>query len=447
MTALTGQSPKVTYKDLLQVSNSNSGIDSTLRTIEDGEGTSSAVKISTSALQVDNLKLTGNSITSEDTNGDLNVTPNGSGDLVLDGLKWPQADGTANQLLKTDGSGQLSWVSGATAVTLEVDGVQKSSQVATLDFDGTDFTVTESPTDDFDISIKAERIEDIAGAMVTGNTETGIAVTYQDGDGTLDFVVSDTTVAGDSGSTGITPGDTLTIAGSSPISTAMSGDTLTISSSALENVVEDTTPQLGGALDVNSQEITGAIDLHSTGDIINELGDAAGTNKVIIKDSGAVEVAAIDSDGNITTSGTVDGRDVATDGTKLDGIEASADVTDEANVTAALDGATISTATVAGTDKVLIQDVDDSDNLKTVTAQAIADLSTSGIANVVEDTTPQLGGDLDTNSNNIQFDDDHGILDDSGNEHIKFQKVSSAVNYLDVTNGPTTVAPKITWGS
>ena len=39
--------------------------------------------------------------------------------------------------------------------------------------------------------------------------------------------------------------------------------------------------------------------------------------------------------GDITVSGTVDGTDVATDGTKLDGIEASADVTDTANVTAA----------------------------------------------------------------------------------------------------------------
>ena len=39
--------------------------------------------------------------------------------------------------------------------------------------------------------------------------------------------------------------------------------------------------------------------------------------------------------GAITTNSTVDGRDVATDGTKLDGIEASADVTDATNVTAA----------------------------------------------------------------------------------------------------------------
>jgi hypothetical protein len=35
----------------------------------------------------------------------------------------------------------------------------------------------------------AEYIADTVGAMVTGNSETGIAVTYQDGDNTLDFVV------------------------------------------------------------------------------------------------------------------------------------------------------------------------------------------------------------------------------------------------------------------
>ena len=39
--------------------------------------------------------------------------------------------------------------------------------------------------------------------------------------------------------------------------------------------------------------------------------------------------------GALTTNSTIDGRDVATDGTKLDGIEASADVTDTINVTAA----------------------------------------------------------------------------------------------------------------
>ena len=76
-----------------------------------------------------------------------------------------------------------------------------------------------------------EEITDLAGGMFTGNTETGITATFQDVDNTVDLVVSDTTVAGDTGSTGITPGDTLTIAGGTNITTAMSGDTLTINAS------------------------------------------------------------------------------------------------------------------------------------------------------------------------------------------------------------------------
>lgn len=39
------------------------------------------------------------------------------------------------------------------------------------------------------ITNSTEAIQDVTGGMVTGNTETLITVTYQDGDGTLDFVV------------------------------------------------------------------------------------------------------------------------------------------------------------------------------------------------------------------------------------------------------------------
>jgi len=38
-----------------------------------------------------------------------------------------------------------------------------------------------------------ETVQDIVGAMIGSNTETGIAVTYDDGDGTLDFVVASQT--------------------------------------------------------------------------------------------------------------------------------------------------------------------------------------------------------------------------------------------------------------
>ena len=50
-------------------------------------------------------------------NGDISITPNGSGAVVLDGLNWPTADGTADYVLKTDGSAALSWteMSGGTS--------------------------------------------------------------------------------------------------------------------------------------------------------------------------------------------------------------------------------------------------------------------------------------------------------------------------------------------
>jgi len=47
----------------------------------------------------------------DDSAVDLTLTPKGVGDLILDGQKWPQSDGTVNQILKTDGSGQTAWVS------------------------------------------------------------------------------------------------------------------------------------------------------------------------------------------------------------------------------------------------------------------------------------------------------------------------------------------------
>ena len=96
--------------------------------------------------------------------------------------------------------------------------------------------------------------------------------------------------------------------------------------------------------------------------------------------------------GNITVGGTVDGRDLATDGSKLDGIEASADVTDTANVTAA--GALMDSEV---TNLAQVKSFDSAD-YATAAQGSTAD---SALQNVSEDTTPQLGGNLDLNSNNI----------------------------------------------
>lgn len=52
MATLTGKTIANTYKDLLQVSNSNSGIDATLRDISDGEGTSGPFQLSTTGVRL-----------------------------------------------------------------------------------------------------------------------------------------------------------------------------------------------------------------------------------------------------------------------------------------------------------------------------------------------------------------------------------------------------------
>ena len=62
---------------------------------------------------------------------------------------------------------------------------------------------------------------------------------------------------------------------------------------------------------------------------------------------------------------------------------------------------------------------------------------------VVDDTSPQLGGNLDTNSFMIDFDDDHGIRDENGNEQLQFQTTASAVNHFDITNAATGNSPTI----
>tara|TARA_B110000305_G_C19255840_1_gene547041 strand:+ start:80 stop:940 length:861 start_codon:yes stop_codon:yes gene_type:complete len=55
------------------------------------------------------LDVNGNSIVSA-SNGNIAITPNGSGKVILDGLSHPTADGSANQVLKTDGGGNLAFV-------------------------------------------------------------------------------------------------------------------------------------------------------------------------------------------------------------------------------------------------------------------------------------------------------------------------------------------------
>ena len=65
------------------------------------------------------------------------------------------------------------------------------------------------------------------------------------------------------------------------------------------------------------------------------------------------------------------------------------------------------------------------------------------LKDIVEDTTPQLGGNLDANGNNILIDNGNFIGDENGLEQVKFATTASAVNELSVTNAATGNAPSL----
>ena len=86
-----------------------------------------------------NLDVNGNDIVSV-SNGNIDIKPHGSGNVVLDNHTWPNSDGSANQVLKTDGSGALSFTSISSDEITDADGntkiqVEESSNENIIRFD------------------------------------------------------------------------------------------------------------------------------------------------------------------------------------------------------------------------------------------------------------------------------------------------------------------------
>ena len=149
-----------------------------------------------------------------------------------------------------------------------------------------------------------------------------------------------------------------------------------------------------------------------------------------------------DANGNVTIPGdlTVSGDDI-TMGTNTSGNLLIADGT---NFNSIAVGSLSEISTVANDDVFIAVDTSGGGLKKIARSAIVSGLATSGaISNVVEDTTPQLGGNLDTNSHSILLDDAHFIGDENGNEQIIFQTTSSAVNQFDVTNAATGNAPEL----
>src|SRR5210317_802032 len=112
----------------------------------------------------------------------------------------------AETLTFTGGEGIDTSVSDNTVTISAEDASDTNKGIAS--FDATDFTVSSG-----DVTLNAERVQDIAGAMFSSNTETLITATYQDADGTIDLVVDNDLSNYDNSSSGFitaTSSDTLT---------------------------------------------------------------------------------------------------------------------------------------------------------------------------------------------------------------------------------------------
>jgi hypothetical protein len=99
-TNLTGSTIADTFDQLLHVSD---GPEATEKVVYSGTGVATALKLGTQSASVDNIKIDGNTISSTDTDGDINITPNGTGSVNVTNLVLAAGDITADNI-KIDGN-------------------------------------------------------------------------------------------------------------------------------------------------------------------------------------------------------------------------------------------------------------------------------------------------------------------------------------------------------
>jgi hypothetical protein len=105
-------------------------------------------------------------------------------------------------------------------------------------FTDADFSVSSGA-----VALKEERVQDIVGAMVSGNTETGLSVTYKDEDGTLDFALSNDptiTLTGD-----VTGTATMTNLGNVSLATTVAANSVALGTDTTGNYVSNVTGGTG----------------------------------------------------------------------------------------------------------------------------------------------------------------------------------------------------------
>jgi hypothetical protein len=122
------------------------------------------------------------------TTTDLTLTAGVSQNIVLDGLRWPNADGTTGQVLTTNGSGVLSWTTPSGSGT-----VTSTSVVTANGFAGTVATATTTPAITLTTTITG--VLKGNGTAISAAAATDFAPAYEEFVATASQTVFNTTLS------------------------------------------------------------------------------------------------------------------------------------------------------------------------------------------------------------------------------------------------------------
>ena len=156
-------------------------------------------------LNVDNIRLDGNTISTTNTNGDLNLTPNGTGKTVITNLHIG-ADPLSEYIYDTIGGA----VTAGTGITVTNNDVENTSTIS--------ITNTGVTAGSYGSSNQVPVITVNAQGQITGVTTNSVAI------GSTSFDIT-----GDTGTDNFNSGETLSFLGTDPIDTAVTNNTVTIS--------------------------------------------------------------------------------------------------------------------------------------------------------------------------------------------------------------------------
>jgi hypothetical protein len=151
------------------------------------DGVSIGASTAATIINVDNLRLDGNTLSSTDTNGNVVIAPNGTGDVQLDADTVRVGDSGAAAVLTSNGAGALTVTTGGAAdLTLSTNAGTDSGTVVIANGANGNITLTPNGTGDVILSADRTQIGDL-------NTDTTLTT---NGTGSLNLTTNNGTNSG-----------------------------------------------------------------------------------------------------------------------------------------------------------------------------------------------------------------------------------------------------------